>query len=138
MSDLDDNAYFEKMLSFINNPEKKQKAIIHYKEQNKRTELQSSSITETELKELYKNELIKDGIINDSDIDLDEFDEEDDEFEESTVVDEFDPQNVIVGEKTVIENLGDEVDNVFILKLFTSLFISFSFVKLLLVPMLNK
>ena len=99
MSDLDDNAYFEKMLSFINNPGKKQQAIAHYKKQNKRTELQSSSITETELKELYKNELIKDGIINDSDIDdL----SDDDEFEESKeyVFDELEPQNVIVGEKT--------------------------------------
>ena len=41
MSDLDDTAYFEKMLSFINNPEKKQVAIKHYKEQKKPVELLS-------------------------------------------------------------------------------------------------
>tara|TARA_Y100001970_G_scaffold293340_1_gene439535 strand:- start:882 stop:1592 length:711 start_codon:yes stop_codon:yes gene_type:complete len=106
MSDLDDTVYFEKMLSFINKPEKKHQAIEHYKEQNKRAELQSGSITETELKELYKNELIKDGIINDSDVDSDEF-LEDDDFEEE---DDLDPQNIIVGEKNVMGYSSSDSD----------------------------
>jgi DNA-directed RNA polymerases I, II, and III subunit RPABC2 len=79
MSYLDNTSYFEKMLSFINNPEKKQQAIQHYKEQNK--EILSDSITEKEVKELYKNELIKDGIINDSDV------EDDDEHQNLTFED---------------------------------------------------
>jgi len=66
MSDLDTTSYFQNILSFINDPQKKQLAITHFQEQNKTP--QSGSINEKELKELYKNELIKDGIIDEMDV----------------------------------------------------------------------
>ena len=83
MSDLDTMAYFENMLSFINDPEKKVLAIKHFQEQNKTP--QSGSISEKELKEVYKNELIRDGIISETDVDLSDVESnesDEDTFEE--------------------------------------------------------
>ena len=84
MSDLDTTSYFQNILSFINDPEKKQLAITHFKEQNKSPI--TGSISEKEVKELYKNELIKDGIIDEMDIDLSDnesIDSDEEQFEES-------------------------------------------------------
>ena len=50
MSDLDTASYFQNMLSFINDPEKKQLAITHFQEQNK-SQI-SNSISEREQKEI--------------------------------------------------------------------------------------
>ena len=90
MSNLDATSYFENILSFINDPEKKQLAITHFKEQNKTP--QTTSISEKELKEIYKNELIKDGIIDEMDVDLSDnesIDSDKEDFEESKNI-EFD------------------------------------------------
>lgn len=84
MSDLDTTSYFENILSFINDPEKKQLAITHFQEQDKSPHY--GSLSEKELKELYKNELIKDGIIDEMDVDLSDnesIDSDEEVFEES-------------------------------------------------------
>jgi DNA-directed RNA polymerase I, II, and III subunit RPABC2 len=84
MSDLDTTSYFQNILSFINDPQKKQLAITHFQEQNKTP--QSGSINEKELKELYKNELIKDGIIDEMDVylsDIESVESNEEVFEES-------------------------------------------------------